>query len=62
MGLYTGIATDTGRLLYFHRNSLANGAFDQLTTGDEVRFQEAQGDEGPQASAVHLTGKRHVEA
>jgi ribosome-associated translation inhibitor RaiA/cold shock CspA family protein len=56
------IATDTGRLLYFHRNSLANGAFDQLTTGDEVRFHEEQGDEGPQASAVHLTGKRHVEA
>ena len=53
------LATDGGRLLYFHRNSVQHGGFDTLTTGDEVRFVEAPGDEGPQASAVHPTGKRH---
>ena len=43
-----------GREIYFHRNSVLNGAFDRLTEGAEVRFVEEKGDEGPQASTVSL--------
>jgi cold shock CspA family protein len=43
-----------GREIYFHRNSVLNGAFDRLTEGAEVRFVEEEGDEGPQASTVTL--------
>ena len=43
-----------GREIYFHKNSVLNGAFDRLTEGAEVRFVEEEGDEGPQASTVTL--------
>lgn len=43
-----------GREIYFHRNSVLNGAFDRLTEGAEVRFVEEEGEEGPQASTVSL--------
>ena len=43
-----------GREIYFHRNSVLNGAFDRLTKGAEVRFVEEEGNEGPQASTVTL--------
>jgi cold shock CspA family protein/ribosome-associated translation inhibitor RaiA len=43
-----------GREIYFHRNSVLNGAFDRLSEGAEVRFVEEEGDEGPQASTVTL--------
>ena len=33
---------------------------DALEIGDEVRFTEEAGDEGPQASTVHLIGKHHI--
>jgi len=52
------ITTVDGRLIYFHRNSVIEGDFDALTTGDEVEFSEELGDEGPQASAVRITGRR----
>jgi ribosomal subunit interface protein len=51
------ILTQDGREIYFHRNSLLNGSFDRLEIGDEVRFSEEMGEEGPQASSVHLVGK-----
>jgi ribosomal subunit interface protein len=54
------IETPDGRLVYFHRNSVLEGGFDQLQEGDEVRFAEEQGDAGPQASTVHRIGKRHI--
>ncbi len=38
--------------VYFHANSVVGGDFYTLEVGDEVRFQEEQGDEGPQASTV----------
>jgi ribosomal subunit interface protein len=46
------IETDTGREIYFHRNSVTNGGFDQLEPGMMVKFVESAGDRGPQASAV----------
>ena len=48
--------------IYFHRNSVANGGFDKLSVGDEVRFvaQHSESLEGPQASTVIPVGKHHL--
>jgi cold shock CspA family protein len=54
------IETADGREIYFHRNSVLDGAFDRLTVGSEVRFVEEMGEKGPQASTVHLIGKHHL--
>jgi cold shock CspA family protein/ribosome-associated translation inhibitor RaiA len=51
---YGRIETDDGRLIYFHRNSVLGGQFQDLTTGTKVRFAEESGDLGPQASTVHV--------
>jgi cold shock CspA family protein len=48
------IETDEGRLIYFHAHSVHGGAFDKLTAGMTVRFDEEAGDLGPQASTVHV--------
>jgi len=56
---YGRIASADGRSVYFHRNSIVDGEFDDLKVGDEVRFALEMGDEGPQASTVHLVGKHH---
>jgi cold shock CspA family protein len=57
---YGRIETPEGHLVYFHRNSLLGTDFDKLAVGIEVRFEEEQGERGPQASAVRLIGKHHV--
>jgi len=49
-----------GREIYFHRNSIVDGYFDALKTGDKVRFAEETGDRGLQAGTVHLTGKHNI--
>lgn len=48
------IETDDGRLIYFHRNSVRDRPFEQLSIGTKVRFSEESGDRGPQASTVHV--------
>jgi cold shock CspA family protein/ribosome-associated translation inhibitor RaiA len=50
-----------GRRIYFHRNSVLGG-MDNVNVGDEVRFTEEVGNEGPQASTVEPIGAhgRHV--
>jgi ribosomal subunit interface protein len=55
------IATADGEI-YFHRNAVADGAFQQLEVGDEVRFALAPDDgaAGPQASTVHPLGKHKI--
>jgi cold shock CspA family protein/ribosome-associated translation inhibitor RaiA len=50
------IALPDARELYFHRNSVVDAEFDRLRVGDEVRFVEELGEEGPQASTVHVVG------
>lgn len=57
---YGRIMSSDGREIYFHRNSLIEGDFDSLEEGDKVRFAEVAGDEGPQASTVHLIGKHNI--
>ena len=51
---YGFITTADGREVYFHRNALVDDAFERLHVGDEVRFDEEMGEQGPQASTVHL--------
>ena len=57
---YGLIETSDGREIYFHRNSVTNAGFDALEVGNEVRFVEVAGDQGPQASTVTLQGKHHI--
>jgi cold shock CspA family protein/ribosome-associated translation inhibitor RaiA len=54
------IAAADGREIYFHRNSVVSANFDDLKVGQQVRFSEAVGDEGPQATSVRLVGKHHL--
>lgn len=46
-----------GHEIYFHRNSVLDGAFDRLTVGTRVLYAEEMGEKGPQASTVKLLGK-----
>jgi len=57
---YGFIETLEGREIYFHRNSVINADFDKLSEGDSVHFSEEMGQDGPQASTVHMEGKHHV--
>lgn len=57
---YGKIETPDGREVYFHRNSVLNTSFDKLDIGMEVKFDEEQGDRGPQASSVRVVGKHHI--
>ncbi len=54
------IAASDGREIYFHRNSVSDGKFDDLKVGQDVRFSEAAGDKGPQATSVRPVGKHHL--
>jgi cold shock CspA family protein len=49
-----------GRAIYFHRHSVLHDGFDRLTVGTEVRFEEEDGDDGPQASTVAIVSKPGV--
>ncbi len=55
------IETPEGRVVYFHRNSVVDEDFDRLVTGTEVRFAEEEGENGPQASSVHVLRGVHPE-
>lgn len=57
---YGVIETPDGREIYFHRNSVVDEDFSKLTEGTTVHFSEEMGDNGPQASTVHVEGKHHV--
>jgi ribosome-associated translation inhibitor RaiA/cold shock CspA family protein len=54
------IKSSDGREIYFHRNSLLTGNFDELTIGMEVRFVEHEDREELRASSVRLIGKHHI--
>lgn len=57
---YGVIRTTDERDIYFHRNSVLNADFDSLAHGESVHFSEEMGEQGPQASSVHVEGKHHV--
>jgi len=52
---YGFIATPEGREVYFHRNAVPKHDYSQLDIGSNVTFGEEQGEQGPQATFVHLS-------
>jgi ribosome-associated translation inhibitor RaiA/cold shock CspA family protein len=48
------LMTKEGGMLYFHRNSVIIGDFEDLRRGDEVHYVEDVGDTGPIASKVRV--------
>jgi cold shock CspA family protein/ribosome-associated translation inhibitor RaiA len=61
-GEFGFIESNDGREIYFHRNSVLDGAFARLTVGTRVTFAEEEGDKGTQASTVTLLGKHGLRA
>jgi cold shock CspA family protein/ribosome-associated translation inhibitor RaiA len=53
-GRYGFLETVEGREVYFHEHALLDD-WEDLRTGDRVRYVEVQGDKGPQASTVERT-------
>ena len=51
-GEFGFLLTKEGGLLYFHRNAMLSGNFDDLRRGHEVYYVDAMGDTGPVASKV----------
>jgi cold shock CspA family protein/ribosome-associated translation inhibitor RaiA len=51
------ILTNTGTQLYFHRDSVTNGRFEDLMEGDLVHYVMEEGDAGPVAAKVRLAGE-----
>ena len=49
-----------GHEVYFHRNSVLDGAFSRLAVGTRVTFVEEMGEKGPLASTVKLLGKHSL--
>jgi cold shock CspA family protein/ribosome-associated translation inhibitor RaiA len=49
--------------VYFHRHSVADGRFDDLEPGSEVRLEVAERESGRgwQATTVHPIGKHHLQ-
>jgi ribosomal subunit interface protein len=59
---YGFIETGDGHEIYFHENSVLDGGFQRLEVGTEVRYEEEDGDEGPQASTVAIVKERGAES
>ena len=51
------LLTKEGGLLYFHRNSLLSGDFDNLEGGEHVHYNEDVGDTGPIATKVRVKAR-----
>jgi len=50
------LVTADGREIRFGREAVAEPGFDKLEVGAEVRYTEAEGEDGPVASEVRLVG------
>jgi cold shock CspA family protein/ribosome-associated translation inhibitor RaiA len=53
-GEFGFLLTKEGALLYFHRNAMLSGKFDELRRGQEVYYIDDMGDTGPIASKVRV--------
>lgn len=52
-------ALDADHEVYFHQNAVAEADdFQDIAVGTEVRYEEALGEMGPQATTVKIIGKR----
>jgi cold shock CspA family protein/ribosome-associated translation inhibitor RaiA len=56
------LETSDGQEIYFHRNSVLDGAYSHLIVGSRVTFAEEMGEKGPQASTVKVMGKHGLRA
>ena len=56
---YGFIQTFGNKEIYFHKNSVLDG-FENLNIGGEVRYEEEEGEKGPQASTVKIVRKEHA--
>jgi len=54
------ITAADGREIYFHAHALCGDSLDGLVAGTPVRFTVEEGDDGPQATWVHVTGPAPV--
>lgn len=54
---YGFLETEDGRDVYFHAHSVLKHGFAKLAVGTEVRYEEEEGERGPQASSVCIVGK-----
>jgi len=54
------ITAADGREVYFHAHALCGGSLEGLVAGTPVRFTVEEGDDGPQATWVHVTGPAPV--
>lgn len=54
---YGFIKSVDGREIYFHRNSLLEKGFERLEIGTGVRWNEEEGEQGPQATSVRIVDK-----
>lgn len=55
------LLTNTGTLVYFHRNAVLDGSFDRLSQGDQVNYVEAAGEAGPTAVKVWPGSERDLD-
>lgn len=57
------VAAEDGQEIYMHRNAVADGRFEDLREGEEVRYHlhDQEGDKGPQASTVIPLGQHHLD-
>jgi len=58
---YGFLETADDREIYFHGNAVLEPGFEHLIVGSKVHFTEEEGEKGPQASTVRLTGRRTQE-
>ncbi len=59
-GEFGFLETDDGQEIYFHRNSVLNGAYSRLAVGSHVTFVEEAGEKGAQATTVRPRGKHRL--
>ena len=50
-GFITG---EDGKDYFFHQSALKNAKFDELGVGQEVEFEDAEGEKGPRAEDVYV--------
>lgn len=60
LGEFGIIESADGQEIYFHRNSVLDGAFGRIEVGSHVAYAEEPGEKGPQASTVRLMGKHRM--
>lgn len=54
---YGFLKTPDGREIYFHENAVVGHDYERLEVGTQVRFEEAMGEMGPQATTVRIVDK-----